>query len=292
MLLDREEFIEQAYFFRSLRERLAMNLPMQELLANLREEVLSTTKLPMAIDFLATELLHEGLLHPGMKQLSHYFMPFQTYVIAESERERGRFDMRVGLDILQREAEYRAKEPTRAGIFLYHFETISRNRLRYDPGLAATAEDPVFDDDWKAWLQELRHQVGIVDLADLVYFRSQHYLTRQERLGQEVEVDTPILFGEKEGQIAFANRRKEPLLLLLALQRHLGYPAVPRPEKQENSDLVPQMSRRIERLESRLKLLEDEQKGGIDITQFYGPADSNKGMGASDSLRPGDPNEG
>ena len=69
MLLEREEFIEQAYFFRSLRERLAMSLPMQELLANLREEVLSTTKLPMAIDFLATELLHEGLLHPGMKQL-------------------------------------------------------------------------------------------------------------------------------------------------------------------------------------------------------------------------------
>ena len=289
MPLEREELIEQAYFFRSLRERLAMNLPMQELLANLREEVLSTTKLPMAIDFLATELLHEGLLHPGMKQLGHYFTPFQTYVIAEAERERGRFDMRIGLEILERESEYRAKDPTAAGIFLYQFETISRNRLRYDPGLAATASDPAFDSDWKNWLHEVRHQVGIVDLADLVYFRSQHFLTRQERKGLEAKVDEPVLFAEKEGQIAFANRRKEPLLLLLALQRHLGYPAVPRPEKRQNSDLIPQMSRRIERLESRLKLLEEEQKEGIDITKFYGKP---KPASGSESGQNADPLEG
>ena len=281
-MLEREEFVEQAYFYRSLRERLAMNLPMQELLANLREEVLSTTKLPMAIEFLATELLHEGLLHTGMKQLSHYFTPFQTYVIAEAERERGRFDMRIGFEILERESEYRAKSPTPAGIFLYQFETISRNRLRYDPGLAATAADPAFDSHWKAWLQEVRHQVGIVDLADLVYFRSHYFLARQERKGLEAKVDHPVLFGEKEGQIAFANRRKEPLLLLLALQRHLGYPAVPRPEKRENRDLIPQMSRRIERLETRLKLLEEEQKEGIDITRFYGDRAANS-RSASDS---------
>ena len=28
--------------------------------------------------------------------------------------------------------------------------------------------------------------------------------------------------------------------------------------------------RRVERLETRLKLIEEEQKGGIDLTKFYG----------------------
>jgi hypothetical protein len=31
------------------------------------------------------------------------------------------------------------------------------------------------------------------------------------------------------------------------------------------------MLRRVERLETRLKLLEDEQRGGIDLTKYYGP---------------------
>jgi hypothetical protein len=37
--------------------------------------------------------------------------------------------------------------------------------------------------------------------------------------------------------------------------------------------LVPQLLRRMERLETRLKLLEDEQRGGIDLTKFYAPRD-------------------
>ncbi len=284
-MLDRDEIVEQAYFFRTLRERLQQNFPLQELLANVREEILSTTKLPMAIDFMLAELLHEGVLAPAMRRLGHYFSAFQTYVIDEAERERGRFDMQIGLEILQREAEYRSQEPTPAGVFLFRFETICRNRLRYDQGLAAAADDPIFDDDWREWLREVRRQIGIVDLSDLLYLRSQHYVTRQARQGVTGESPTrPVLFGDKEGKIAQANRRKEPLLLLSALQRHLGYPAVPRPKPhQENPDMIPQMSRRIERLEARIKLLEEEQKGGIDITKFYGQANSE----ADESADPG-----
>ncbi len=33
--------------------------------------------------------------------------------------------------------------------------------------------------------------------------------------------------------------------------------------------MIPQLQRRMERLELRLKLMEDEQKHGIDITKFY-----------------------
>src|SRR5262245_58098372 len=61
-VLDREEYIEQAYFFRTLRERLGANLATQDILDHVHEEILSTTRLPLAIQFLATELKHSGLL--------------------------------------------------------------------------------------------------------------------------------------------------------------------------------------------------------------------------------------
>lgn len=271
-MLDREESIEQAYFFRSLREGLEMQLPMQELLANLREEALATTKLPMALDFLRTELIHLGVIAPAMKKLDHYFTAFQTYVMSEAERDDGRFDLRVGLLILERDASYRSEAATSPGAFLFQFETICRNRLGYDRGLAASAQDPIFDEDWQTWILELRHQIGMRDMAELVFRRSEFFPIHCERQGHEVEDPRPLLFGEKEGRIAFANRGKDPLLLLSALQRHLNYPAVPKPEPADTTyEMIPQMSRRIERLESRLKLLEDEQRDGIDITRFYQP---------------------
>ena len=107
-LLDREEYVEQAHFFRTLGERLPKNQPLQDLLGQVREEVLATTKLPMAIDFLWGELRHCGEMASAMAKLDHYFTPFQTYVIAEAEDERGRFDMRVAIEILRFEAEYRS----------------------------------------------------------------------------------------------------------------------------------------------------------------------------------------
>ncbi len=270
-MLSKEEHIEQAFFFRTMRERMIEQTPLQELLPALREETLSTTDLPKAIDFMLSELLHRGVIGPAMQQLSHYFTPFQAFVVTEAENDRGRFDFRVGLDILQRQADYLSQEPTKAGLFMFQFETLCRNRLRYDPGLLAISQDPLFDHQWQNWILTVRRQVGIVDFADLVYVRSQYYADRRESQGSEPGLlAEDILFEVKEGRIAHANRRKDPLLLLAALQRHLGYPAVPRQKRfDESQNMVDQMARRIERLETRLKLLEDEQSGGVDITQFY-----------------------
>ena len=54
------------------------------------------------------------------------------------------------------------------------------------------------------------------------------------------------------------------------MQRHLGYPEVPRPtQPDETHELIPQLARRVERLESRIKLMEEERQAGIDITRFY-----------------------
>jgi hypothetical protein len=78
-----------------------------------------------------------------------------------------------------------------------------------------------------------------------------------------------MLFGEKEGRIARANRGKDPLFLFAALERQLGYPAVPRPAPVTASSESPALlARRLERLEMRVKLLEEESRGGIDLSKF------------------------
>jgi hypothetical protein len=275
-MLEREEYVEQAHFFTALAERKQMGMSTQELLSAVREEILSTTKLPLAIDFLNGELRLNGVFHTAMAKLGHYFTPFQTFVIAESEDDRGRFDIVMALEILAREAKYRAAGATAQGIFLYEFESLSRNRLRYDRGLEAIAGDVMFDQAWKDWISMVRHQVGLVDFADLIYVRSEHYFRRQ--MASAVDGDPPlqerpVLFGEGEGRIALANRGKDPLLLFSALHRHLGYPQVPRPPKPDESpQLIPLLLRRVERIEARLKLVEEEVKGGIDLTQFYAPS--------------------
>ena len=268
--LEREELIEQAYLFRTLCERIDQNMPVQELLPTVREEVLATTQLPLAIDYLQTELVHSGLMGKAMSQLSHYFTPFQTYVIDEAESEQGRFDMRLGFEILQREAEYRASDQLNPqGIFMYHFETLCRNRLRYDPGLEAVANDPIYSEPWRDWILTVRRQIGLIELADLIYVRSTFYRARSNSAAK-TDPQVVVLFGSRDGKIAFANRRKDPLLLFSALQRQLGYPAVPRRKAvEEGIDLVPQLMRRVERIEGQLKMMEEDQKGGIDLTQFY-----------------------
>jgi hypothetical protein len=274
-MLDREEYIEQAHFFTALAQRSEHGASTQDLLASVREEILSTTKLPMAIDFLAGELKLTGVFSSAMSKLGHYFTPFQTFVIGEAECDSGRFDMLMAVQILAREAGYRAEGATPQGIFLYEFESLARNRLGYDRGLEAIAADTIFDDTWRQWIRVVRHQVGLVDFADLIYVRSAHYARRRDvapPAESGAASDRAVLFGDGEGRIALANRGKDPFFLFNALHRHLGYPEVPRPPKADESpQALPQLMRRVERLEARLKLAEEELKGGIDLTRFYGP---------------------
>lgn len=269
-MLEREEYVEQAYFFRTLLDRLGQNLTLQELMEQTKHELLATTRLPMAIDVLLGELRHCGHMAGGMQMLKHYFVPFQTFLISEAELDRGRFDYRTGLRVLAAEAEYRSQEKMNPqGLFFFQFEAISRNRLSYDRGLRAMSLDPFYPPEWSEWLLILRRQLGLVDLAEMIYVRSELYQQNRSRYG-DVEPEAPVLFSIPEGRIAKANYRKEPLFLFAAMQRHLGYPAVPRLEPIDPLPaLVPQLQRRMERLESRIKLLEEEQRGGIDITKFY-----------------------
>ena len=273
-MLDREEYIEQAHLFRALAERVKAGVAAQEALAAIAQEILATTKLPMAVDYLLGELKLVGTLATAMARIPHYFTPFQTFVIAAAEEEGGRFDMRTALAILEREAAYRAQGATPQGLFLYRFECLSRNRLEYAAGLAAVGDDPLFDADWRAWIATVARQVGLVDLADLVAVRSPEYwrVERRDALlaGREPpEPDRTMLFGAKEGRIAWANRGKDPLFFFAALQRQLGYPEVPRPPRPAPPEESPALlARRLERLEMRVKLLEEESRGGIDLSRF------------------------
>jgi len=269
-ILDREEYIEQAYFFHTLLERMVEEqIATQNVLERIHEEILAITRLPMAIQFLATELKHSGLLASGFAKLPHYFTPFQTFVIEQAEDENNRFSIDIALLVLEREAKYRSAAPTPQGLFVYQFETLSRNRLGYDDGLRRMHGDPFYDADWKIYIEFVRRQVGTIDFADLVYVRSQLYVTDQRRQTPYYQPPVEPLFGEKEGKIAKANRGRDPLYLFAALQRQLGYPEVPRiKSKDDPSVVLKQMQTKLKELDTRLKFVEGEQRGKVDLSEF------------------------
>jgi hypothetical protein len=269
-VLDREEYIEQAYFFQAFRERLIDGQPAQEILARVGEELLSTTKLPMAVSFLHTEIKIVGLMGPAMARLGHYFTPFQTHVVAQAESDVSRFSMEQALLVVEREARYKASEPSLPGLFVYQFEALSRNRLGYTKGLDAVAADPFYTDDWRDYVYTLQTRLGDVDFADLIYVRSAFFVTERRRANPDFQPKFPVLFGEKEGKIARANRGRDPLYLFSALQRQLGYPEVPRPRRPDEAEArIALLEQRVTQLENRIKALEGEvASGDVDLTQF------------------------
>lgn len=276
-ILPREEYIEQAYLFHGLVNRIDSSDPVQLVMKHLRDEILATTKLPMAIDYLLAELTHVGLMSTAMQRLSHYFTAFQSFVVGAAEDDQGRFDMGRAILILEYEANYRASDPTPSGLFFFQLETLCQNRLDYDYGLSAMAADPMYDESWRKWILSIRHKIGMVGIADLVYVYSKLYADRQQRNIDDGDDDAikqladVVLFGEKEGRIALANRNKDPLYLFSALQRQLDYPSVPKPKQEDpTKDMLPKLVRQLERFEARIKLLEDEQRNkGIDLSKFY-----------------------
>jgi hypothetical protein len=284
-VLDREEYIEQEYFFRVFRQRLEEGVPSQEILKSIQEEILATTRLPMAIDFLRAEILHSGRISDAMERLAHYFAPFQAFVVSRADDDASRFEQVTALRILEGEASYRARSPRMAGLFVFQFECIARNRLGYADGLKAMALDPFYNDEWSAWILRLQNDLGSRELSEIVYLASQHFQNRRstrsspgvgaEASGVPEAADSPALFGEQEGRIARANVGRDPLYFFAALQRQLDYPAVPRSMQQDTKEQLPAyLEGRLVKLEQRLKIMEMEARGGIDLAKFYKQADS------------------
>lgn len=268
-VLDREEYIEQAYFLHAFRERVIDGLPSQEVLARIGEELLATTRMPLAVAFLYAEIKANGLIGPAMQRLSHYFTPFQAYVISQAEADFARFPMDQALLILEREAKFKSETPNPAGLFVYQFEAISRNRLGYSKGLAAMAQDPHYSEGWHDYIITLMHRLGDVDFADLIFVRSAFFVTERLKRNPDFIPKHPTLFGEKEGKIARANRGRDPMYLFSALQRQLGYPEVPRPRRpQEAEARIAVLELRVAQLENRLKAAESEIHNNLDLSEF------------------------
>jgi hypothetical protein len=256
-VLEREEYIEQAYFFHAFRERLMDGLPAQDILARIGEELLSTTRLPLAVSFLCTEIKVSGLMAPAMERIGHYFTPFQTHVVNQAEHDTSRFAMEQALLILEREAKFKAENPPLPALFVFQFEALSRNRLGYTKGLAVMAEDPFYNEEWRDYILTLRSRLGDVDFADLIFVRSEYFIKERTRLNPDFVAKFPALFGEKEGKIARANRGRDPMYLFSALQRQLGYPEVPRPRRPDELEArVLLLEQKIAQLENRLKAAE------------------------------------
>ncbi len=272
LLLDRDEYIEQSYFFRLFRERLTENIPAQDILARAHEELLTTTKMPMATQFLAAEIRHAGVLGPGFERLSHYFTPFQTFLIKMAEDDKRKFSMSTALLVLEREATYKAKNVTPQGLFVFQFETIARNKLGYDEGLKASAGDPYFDEPWRHYIGLVRRGVGSFDFCDLVYVRSQLYVDDLRRSQPNYTPPVAPIFGLKEGKIAKASFGRDPLFLFSALQRQLDYPEVPKPKKLDDLEgTIHRLQAKVREMEARIRILEAEQRGTFDPTQFGKP---------------------
>lgn len=265
----REEYVEQAYFFRLCRERLSDGRPMQELLSQIDQEILSTSRLPFAIQLMVAELRHSGQLSTACERLPHYFTPFQAYVLGQAESDTTRLTFEQALLILEREAIYRSGAATPAGLFIYEFEAMSRNRLGYREGLARIKRDGIFDDDWRDYFELVQTQLGIRELPELVFARSEHFVLKRRQEDPDYEPSFVVLFGDREGRIAHANIGRDPIFFFSALQRQLGYPEVPRPPRQDTLlSKIDKMHRTMQRLEERLRLLEQETRGNVDLTPF------------------------
>lgn len=267
--LPREEYVEQAYFFATLRDRLTSAQPAQEILRHLVLELLAATRLPMAVQFMLDELKHCGQLGEAFARLRHYFTPFQAHVIREAERDASRFSFDQALLILEREARYRADGPTPAGLFAYQFETLSRNSLGFDEGLRCMERDGFFDESWREFIRVVRSQLGLRELSELIFARSHHFVVMRRRQDPSYTPPFVVLFEEKEGRIAAANIGKDPMYLFATLQRQLGYPEVPRPPKPDPGQKeLDELGRRLHTLEMRLSVLEAEVTGKTDMSKF------------------------
>jgi hypothetical protein len=274
--LDREEYIEQEYFFRVYRERLLSDTPSQEVLQTIQEEILATTRLPMAIDFLRSEVLHHGQISTAMERLPHYFTGFQSFVVRCADEEASRFEQLTALEILESEARYRANGASPQGLFVYQFECIARNRLGYQGGLIAMSRDPLYSPAFARWIRRLTSTLGTRDLAEIIYQASEHHVGRQKSPPATDDSNSPAavsarkLFGAQEGRIARANIGRDPMYFFAALQRQLGYPVVPHLRRADDMEkLPPFLESRLNKIEQRLKLIDMEIKGGIDLSRFY-----------------------
>jgi len=232
---------------------------------------LSLTRLPLAIQFLATELKHTGLLSSGFARLPHYFAPFQAFVIRQSEEEKRRFALETALLILGAGKRNIARASRRRPASSFtSFEVLSRNRLGYDQGLQAMQADPFYAEAWQKYVEMVRRHVGVVDFADLVYLRSQFYVLEQQPAG-------PPTMSRRWSHCSARRRARSPkriaagtlCICLPPCSAKLGYPEVPKPQPRDDpGEQSRKPSPPSRELEMRASCSRRSNEGQVDLSPF------------------------
>ena len=253
VVLDRDEYVEQAYLFRAFRDRLADNLPAQDILTRVHEELLSSTRLPYAVQFLVAELKHSGLLASGFEKLPHYFTPFRR--LSSGKQKRNRALPMTTLCSSWSASALQSRDSNEAGLVHIPVRDDRRNRLGYLGGTAAS-RDPLYDGEWRAFVSGSKpRQVGDMDFADLVYLRSELYVQEQRR-ESIVRTFTNALFGEKEGKIAKASAAAGLHCICSPPSKGNSAIQVPRYTQRRRQIEMGEAREETTRLETRLKLAE------------------------------------
>ena len=241
-----------------------------------------TTKLPLAIDFLRTEVLHGGRLNPAMAKIGHYFTPFQTFVVAAGRV--GQVEVRHGDRAVNPRADGGVPG---AGAFAggaVHLPVRVRGAepagLRRRP--AGRRRRPLFrtprggpgSPAWRGRWGRRTSPTWSISAAT-----SSSRAAAGPNTTPTGGPATRCCSTARLGRIARANRGKDPLYMFAALQRQLGYPRVPKPAAPADDKLPPAQEARLARLEKRLQLLEAEQRGtGIDLHEFHAPRPESAGL--------------
>ena len=143
-VLEREEYVEQAYFFRTFprtgRRQPAFAGSAGHARPGDPDDDPPASRRPVPGD---GDQAQRPAGH-GLRALARTTsIRFRRSSFARPKTRSCRFSMDTALLVLEREATYRASNPTRPGLFVYQFETICRNRLGYWDGLTAMSEDPL-----------------------------------------------------------------------------------------------------------------------------------------------------
>ena len=272
-VLDREEYIEQAYFFRASASGSPTTCRPRTSSPRLHEELLTTTRLPYAVQFLAAEIKHTGPARQRVREAAALLHPFQAFVIRQAEEEKQRFPMADGAA----GAGTRGRVPGRAadqpGLFVYQFETIARNRLGYIDGLAAMAADPLYDADWRATSTSSAGRSATSTSRDLVYLRSELYVTEQRRANPAYEPSRAAALRREGGEDRQGQPRPRPAV---PVRRAAAATRLPRGAAVTQRDdgktrSWSKIETKLRELETRLKLAEGELRGNIDLSQFGKP---------------------
>ena len=137
--LDHDEYVEQAHFFRTLGERLPQNMPLQDLLLSCRTRSWRPRScLRVGVSARRAETFRRDRRGDGEAAALFHARSRPT-----SCRRRKTSEVVLTCGWLSNccacEAEYLARGATRQGMFMYQFECLCRNRLRYERGLDAMA---------------------------------------------------------------------------------------------------------------------------------------------------------